>query len=200
MPDGPPPSSRSASSGPVANEREPLRHAAGHVRRRARRLRRIDPDLRIRADAQTFVSPLIGGLIDRYGFEPVCLGVAGLPLAAVGRASIDQRAALKQRLKRWCLGLLGKDPKRWWLPSRPRMRRSRPSAPADSGTASTSRSSYWMARHGASGASCAAASGASASGMLALTLGGNRRSMLGAAFCWRPLRSWPSTSGASGII
>jgi ACS family hexuronate transporter-like MFS transporter len=33
---------------------------------------------------QTFVSPLIGGLIDHYGFEPVCLGVAGLPLAAVG--------------------------------------------------------------------------------------------------------------------
>jgi ACS family hexuronate transporter-like MFS transporter len=33
---------------------------------------------------QTVVSPLAGGLIDRFGFEPVCVGVAVLPLAAVG--------------------------------------------------------------------------------------------------------------------
>ncbi|MBI4875027.1 MAG: MFS transporter [Acidobacteria bacterium] len=33
---------------------------------------------------QTFVSPLFGRLIDRYGFEPVCVGTAVLPLAAVG--------------------------------------------------------------------------------------------------------------------
>jgi ACS family hexuronate transporter-like MFS transporter len=33
---------------------------------------------------QTVVSPLVGGLIDRFGFEPVCVGVAVLPLAAVG--------------------------------------------------------------------------------------------------------------------
>jgi len=32
---------------------------------------------------QTFVSPLFGRLIDRYGFEPVCTGTAVLPLAAV---------------------------------------------------------------------------------------------------------------------
>ncbi len=33
---------------------------------------------------QTVVSPLIGRLVDRYGFEPVCAGAAVLPLAAVG--------------------------------------------------------------------------------------------------------------------
>jgi ACS family hexuronate transporter-like MFS transporter len=33
---------------------------------------------------QTVVSPLAGGLIDRFGFEPVCVSVAVLPLAAVG--------------------------------------------------------------------------------------------------------------------
>ncbi len=33
---------------------------------------------------QTFVSPLVGALIDRYGFGPVCAGGAVLPLAAAG--------------------------------------------------------------------------------------------------------------------
>ncbi len=33
---------------------------------------------------QTFLSPLIGAGIDRYGFEPLCLAGAVLPLAAVG--------------------------------------------------------------------------------------------------------------------
>ncbi len=32
---------------------------------------------------QTFVSPLIGGLVDRYGFTPVCIAGSVLPLAAV---------------------------------------------------------------------------------------------------------------------
>jgi len=31
---------------------------------------------------QAFVSPAVGGLIDRYGFEPVCVAGAALPLAA----------------------------------------------------------------------------------------------------------------------
>lgn len=33
---------------------------------------------------QTFASPVIGGLVDRFGFSSVCMGISVLPLASVG--------------------------------------------------------------------------------------------------------------------
>lgn len=42
---------------------------------------------------QAFISPGIGALIDRYGFEPVCLIGAALPLAAVGVLKLTEQRA-----------------------------------------------------------------------------------------------------------
>jgi MFS family permease len=40
---------------------------------------------------QTVISPLIGSLVDRYGFQPVCLAAAVLPLASFAVLRLTDR-------------------------------------------------------------------------------------------------------------
>ncbi len=45
---------------------------------------------------QTVISPVIGGMVDKYGFRPVCLLVAVAPLLAVGILTATARPVVRK--------------------------------------------------------------------------------------------------------
>lgn len=46
---------------------------------------------------QTVISPVIGGMVDKYGFRPVCLLVAVAPLLAVGILTVTARPVARKQ-------------------------------------------------------------------------------------------------------
>ena len=90
-------------------QRQHVQPAARCFRRCARRIRDLDAD-GLRGRGRACCRRFSARLIDLHGYAPVTAIASVTPLAACALLVDHEGRAVKQRLKRWIFGLLGKDP------------------------------------------------------------------------------------------